>query len=134
MKRLIVIGAAALALGFTACTENDRFADATDDATITANVEEELIDERIAGNIQVSSAAGVVTLNGTVPNADARERAEEVADDVDGVDRVVNNLRTTMAGDAPDLDEGTDIPGGAMNPPPANRPPGANPPPDDPGM
>lgn len=53
------------------------------------------------GTIGVATIDGVVTLSGTVPNAAAKEDAEDAAEDVDGVKQVMNNLRTAAAGDAP---------------------------------
>jgi osmotically-inducible protein OsmY len=62
MKQLVLIGAAALALGFAACTQ-DRSAP-RDDMTISSEVRKELNDERIAGNIEVRADSGTVTLTG----------------------------------------------------------------------
>lgn len=97
MKRYIALaGALLLAAGLTACSN-----DARDDASITANVRKELADDKVPGAIEVAVTYGVVTLSGSVPDTDAKARAEDAADDVAGVDRVVNNLRTTTAADAP---------------------------------
>jgi hypothetical protein len=101
MKKTLVIGAAALALGLAACTESDRYAAEPNDDTITADVTRMLENEGVAGNIEVSANDGVVTLSGTVPNEQAKKRAEDIADDIYGVEVVQNQLRTTMAGDAP---------------------------------
>jgi len=104
MKRIVTFTAAiALAFGLAGCTESEnRYGEAENtDAGITAEVERELIGEGLPGNIDVAANNGVVTLSGTVPDAEAKNRAEDIAEDIDGVDRVQNNLRTTMAGDAP---------------------------------
>jgi hyperosmotically inducible periplasmic protein len=47
-------------------------------------------------NIDVDVEDAVVTLSGTVKNADHRRRAEETARDTEGVVRVVNELKTKM--------------------------------------
>jgi hypothetical protein len=128
-KTAATIGALALAFGLAACTDANRYGE-RDDATITAEVERELTNEGIAGTIDVAAYDGVVTLNGTVPNVEAKDRAADIADDVDGVDRVENNLRTTMAGDAPEPLQGQRpyAPDGAMNPPAEQRPDAGAPP------
>jgi osmotically-inducible protein OsmY len=101
MKKFLTSATLVLALCLTGCIDNDPYGAAESEATITARVQQELADEGVPGNIQVTSRANLVTLTGTVPDQDAKEKAEDVAHDVDGVDRVMNNLRTTMAGDAP---------------------------------
>ncbi|MBA2306181.1 MAG: BON domain-containing protein [Acidobacteria bacterium] len=51
-------------------------------------------DEALSGSdIKVDSKNNVVTLSGTVPTAAARAKALAVAKDVEGVSRVVNNLK-----------------------------------------
>lgn len=80
-----------------------------DDAAITASVKSKLAADRAGSltSIDVDTVSGTVYLTGTVPDASAKERAGELARDVDGVRSVVNNLNTrgSMAGDAPDTDE-----------------------------
>lgn len=95
MKSMALAAAITLALALGACTQ-DR-----SDTSITADVKNELEEEGIGGTIEVTVVDRVVTLAGNVPNAEAKERAEDVAEDVKGVDHVVNDLRPTMAGDAP---------------------------------
>lgn len=92
----MLVGAALLAAGLFACSNNDR-----DDVKISSAVRQELADQQVPGAIQVAVTYGVVTLSGDVPDSDAKAKAEDVADIVNGVDRVVNNLRTTTAADAP---------------------------------
>lgn len=100
--------------------------DATDttayrDQKITEDVEQALRGQ--PGSIQVSTRDRVVSLDGSVPDSAARERAAQIAMDVDGVARVTNNLRASVAADAP-----ADAPAGL---PPVNRggvPPGNRPP------
>ena len=94
---ILTIGALVLAgLAVGGCNREPRL-----DAAITADVERSLADDRVAGAIGVATINGVVTLTGTVPNADSRDDAEDAAEEVAGVKQVVNNLRTTAAGDAP---------------------------------
>src|SRR5689334_3509518 len=73
-----------------------------DNATVTADVRRELTRQQLPGTITVAVADGVANLGGTVRDDQTRAKAEDVADDVSGVKRVVNNIRvTTAAGDAP---------------------------------
>lgn len=93
MKKIAVCAAIAVALGTSACSEQS-------DPEIVADANEAIAEENVPGSISVASNDGVVTLTGIVPSMQAKDRAQEVVNDVDGVERVVNNLRTT-AGDAP---------------------------------
>jgi osmotically-inducible protein OsmY len=43
-------------------------------------------------NIEVLDSNGVITLRGTVPTVSARERAETIVRDMDGVTTVINEL------------------------------------------
>jgi osmotically-inducible protein OsmY len=43
-------------------------------------------------NIEVLDSNGVITLRGTVPTVSARERAEAIVRDMDGVTTVINEL------------------------------------------
>ena len=96
MKTMALAGAVALALTMGACTESART-----DASIAAEVKDDLAEKAVPGTITVAVTDGVVTLAGMVPDTKAKEKAEDVAEDVDGVDRVVNQLSPSMAGDAP---------------------------------
>jgi Predicted periplasmic or secreted lipoprotein len=66
-----------------------------DDSVITAKVKTALISESDtkAYQINVETFQGVVQLNGFVDDANARRRAEQVAQEVEGVKRVQNNLQ-----------------------------------------
>ena len=97
MKRLMVYGAALLAVGAVACSRAEN----RSDAAVAAEVRHDLAAKQVPGVIDVVFAEGTATLSGTVPDAAAKQRAASIADDVKGVDRVVNNLRTTTAADAP---------------------------------
>ena len=97
MKRyLACLAGALLALGLAACSDRNR-----DDATIAAEARQGIADKKVPGAIEITIVRGVATLSGTVPDTAARAKAEDVVEDVRGVDRVVNNLRTTTAADAP---------------------------------
>jgi Flp pilus assembly secretin CpaC len=119
MKRRYIVGMACLVMGLVGCTDASERTVGFRDESITADVEAALR-AKIPGKIDVNTRDQVVTLSGTVPDVAARERAAEIAADVKGVERVDNNLRATIAGDAPAA-------GVAPNPPAAGAP--ANPPP-----
>jgi osmotically-inducible protein OsmY len=65
------------------------------DATITAAVKRRLAGEHMATlvKINVDTNQGTVHLNGTVDSPAAKERAAELARQVEGVRQVVNNLK-----------------------------------------
>jgi hyperosmotically inducible protein len=68
------------------------------DANISAAVEQRLNTDRARGSltaVTVRTENGVVTLSGRVPDFETKQRASELARAVEGVRRVVNNLRAT---------------------------------------
>ncbi|GAD23533.1 BON domain-containing protein [Acidovorax sp. MR-S7] len=71
-----------------------------DDAGITAKVSAGLAQDPdlSAIKIDVDTRAGVVTLNGPVKTEQARERATQIAQGVQGVNSVVNNLTISSGG------------------------------------
>jgi hyperosmotically inducible protein len=71
-----------------------------DDATITAKVKLKLIEDPItkARKIDVDTVNGVVTLTGAVESEKEIKRAIEIARNVEGVKKVVNNLRVEKRG------------------------------------
>ncbi len=75
------------------------------DAAIASEVERKLGSDQqtSALGIDVKTTDGVVTLSGKVSNEAEKERAEDLADDVEGVKRVNNNLVIASA-PAGDLD------------------------------
>jgi hypothetical protein len=52
----------------------------------------------------VDANDGVVTLTGTVPDLAVKEQARLVVAGITGVNRVINDLRSTTAADAPPHD------------------------------
>lgn len=114
--RTLVAGAlVALVAGCTSTT-GKTVGQNFDDATISAAVKTNLATDRARTltAIDVDTVRGTVYLTGTVPNQAAKDRAAELANEVDGVERVVNNLqiRDRFAGDAPqdsDADSDSDL-------------------------
>lgn len=66
-----------------------------DDATITGSVKSRLAKDKLSSltRVDVDTNNGVVSLNGVVESPEQKARAQELASDVDGVSRVVNNLQ-----------------------------------------
>jgi osmotically-inducible protein OsmY len=50
------------------------------------------VNDMSEANIEVLDSNGVITLRGTVPTVSARERAEAIVRDMDGVTTVINEL------------------------------------------
>lgn len=67
------------------------------DGSITAAVKMKMADDELvsASNIDVDTKDGVVTLNGTVHSKAEEQKAIDLAHSVDGVKRVVNNLKVS---------------------------------------
>lgn len=116
-----VLAASLAAVALGACSRADRqevrtegrqatatAGAAVDNATLTTRVKSKLLaDDQVKGTqINVDSNNGVVTLTGTVDSATHVQRAEQLARDVDGVQRVENNL-VASANAAPGMVPGT---------------------------
>jgi osmotically-inducible protein OsmY len=71
-----------------------------DDASITAAVKAKLAAEQAATltGINVDTSGGAVSLNGTVESEAMKQRAATLAQQVEGVTRVVNNLQVRAGG------------------------------------
>jgi osmotically-inducible protein OsmY len=98
MKSLIihslVLSVLALCLFSLACQQQD-----VDDATLTAKIKTKLIaDGRVSPTrVSVETAAGIVTLKGTVPTQVEKTAAEQVARTVEGVKEVRNEVTVDPA-------------------------------------
>lgn len=107
----VLLGATLLGLVATGCSpEGDQYgaAEPTEDMATASLVERRIQNEMpgpAAANIDVQVEHGVATLTGNVPDENAKDKAEEVAEDVDGVERVQNEITVAMntgSGHAPD--------------------------------
>jgi len=98
MKILLVTLLTVLALTFFGCATSTM-----DDTSITTKVKSKLAadTDTSAIRIGVETNNGVVTLNGEVPTATEKSKAEQLAKNTEGVTRVVNNImvspRTTAS-------------------------------------
>lgn len=68
-----------------------------DDSTLTARVKTKLVSEKAANftRIDVDTNNGIVYLNGVVPDARQKAKAEDLARDTNGVKKVINNLQVS---------------------------------------
>jgi hyperosmotically inducible periplasmic protein len=91
------LGACATALALAGALACSRQETPRSDAAISTEVETQLaLQEDLAGaQIEASALNGEVILTGTVPNEKARDRAEDVAEDVSGVSNVENRLQVS---------------------------------------
>ena len=65
-----------------------------EDAWITTKIQSKFfVDDEVDGDIDVSTNKGVVTLTGEADNPEARQHAEVIARETEGVTRVANRLR-----------------------------------------
>ncbi len=121
LKKLLLTSGASAAMAIVALTgcqmngshEGDRTAGrALDDRVITENVRSRLRNEPVYkfSDVDVKTFAGVVQLSGFVNTDDQKRRAGELAQNVEGVTRVVNNITLK-----PNTDNGTLSPTGATN-------------------
>jgi hyperosmotically inducible periplasmic protein len=66
-----------------------------DDATLTSSVKTKLAADKLSSltRVDVDTNNGIVSLNGVVESSEQRARAQELASQVSGVNKVVNNLQ-----------------------------------------
>jgi osmotically-inducible protein OsmY len=103
--RLWSLGVAVLMLVGPGCAREEARETAAEqqsqpaDATITMTIQSRYFgDDTVKGHeVDVDTENGLVTLSGTVETAAARSRAETIAQSVDGVTRVQNELRVEPA-------------------------------------
>ena len=96
-KTLSTCAAALSLLLVTACSATDddvTIGEAIDDTVITARVKAALVDadDLSASEIQVETRNGVVQLSGFVDESGDIERASDLAEDVEGVRSVRNDI------------------------------------------
>lgn len=70
-----------------------------DDTTLTASVKTALARDKLGNltRVDVDTVRGVVTLNGVVPTPADKARAVQIAQNVNGVRRVIDNLQVQRA-------------------------------------
>lgn len=95
IEKLVAVFALIFMLGGCQAMTGRTAGQNIDDSNTTAAVKSRLAQDKVSSltRIDVDTNAGVVALNGTVESAEQRARAEQVARDVGGVKRVINNLQ-----------------------------------------
>ena len=97
LKPIFVSVAIALLLFAVGCTSltGQTAGQYVDDTTITASVKAKLVADKAANftRVDVDTTNNVVSLNGIVESPDQKMRAEQLAVQVAGVQRVENNLQ-----------------------------------------
>ncbi len=90
----IVIGGGAYE-GYKVVTDPRTLGTQVDDGIITSKIKLKLLEDPVtkARKIDVDTVNGVVTLTGVVDSEEERRRAVKIATSVEGVKKVVNNLR-----------------------------------------
>ncbi len=95
----LLLLAAVLAVGCSGTT-GETLGQTIDDGSITSAVKAKLAAEQVStlAGVNVSTTHGTVYLSGLVDNPTSRERAGEIARNVQGVRSVVNNLQVKTRG------------------------------------
>lgn len=98
MYRTVLVGLFGVSLMFlTACQSmtGKTAGQNIDDASVTASVQGKLTADKLSNfsRIDVDTDRGIVTLNGVVRSAEEQSRAVEIAQQVEGVTKVNNNLQ-----------------------------------------
>ncbi len=93
-KSLIAVVGIIMLIAVYACDGDKTTGEVIDDTMITSTVKTKLLaDSDISGfDIDVDTNQGVVELNGMVGTEAESQKAESIAEDVDGVVSVKNNL------------------------------------------
>ena len=90
----MLLGSGGASAGRPIGSDSRSASDAGDDARISATIRNRFAgdSELAAARLQVATMRGVVSLKGTVPAFEQRDRAVRLAQDVEGVVRVENQL------------------------------------------
>ena len=91
---LLMLVSAAMVGGFNGCASIRGDAAQLEDRRLVSRVEHALRRDMVYkfSDVKVSAANGAVQLSGFIPSEKARQRAEEIARRVDGVNQVVNKI------------------------------------------
>ena len=97
LRPTIVSAVLALSLSIVGCTSmtGQTAGQYVDDSTITASVKAKLVGDKTANltRIDVDTTNRVVSLNGIVESPEQKSRAEQLAMQVSGVQKIQNNLQ-----------------------------------------
>jgi len=97
LQAILLSTTMALPLATSGCTSltGQSTGQYVDDSAITASVKAKLVADKAVNltRVDVETTNKVVSLSGIVDSADQKQRAEQLAMRVDGVQRVDNNLQ-----------------------------------------
>jgi len=97
LKPILISAALALSLSFAGCTSipGQTAGQYFDDSTITASVKAKLVGDKTTNltRIDVDTTNRVVSLTGIVESPEQKTRAEQLAMQVGGVEKIQNNLQ-----------------------------------------
>jgi hyperosmotically inducible periplasmic protein len=95
LRKFLVVMLTVLSLAGCQAMTGKTAGQNVDDATLTSSVKTKLATDKLSSltRVDVDTNNGTVYLNGVVESADQRARAQELASQVNGVNKVVNNLQ-----------------------------------------
>ena len=95
LKKLVVAMLTILSLAGCQAMTGKTAGQNVDDATLTSSVKTKLAADKLSSltRVDVDTNNGIVSLNGVVESSDQKARAQELASQVNGVNKVINNLQ-----------------------------------------
>jgi hyperosmotically inducible protein len=95
LKTLVVVLLTVFSLAGCQATTGKTAGQNVDDAAITSSVKTKLAADKLSSltRVDVDTNNGSVSLNGVVESPDQKARAQDIASQVGGVNRVINNLQ-----------------------------------------
>jgi hyperosmotically inducible protein len=95
LRKLVVVMLTVLSLAGCQAMTGKTAGQNVDDATLTSSVKTKLAADKLSSltRVDVDTNNGTVSLNGVVESSDQKARAQELASQVNGVNKVINNLQ-----------------------------------------
>jgi hyperosmotically inducible protein len=95
LKTLLAVMLAVFSLAGCQAMTGKTAGQNVDDAALTTAVKTKLAADKLSSltRVDVDTNNGTVSLNGVVESSDQRARAQELASQVNGVNRVINNIQ-----------------------------------------
>lgn len=94
-RKLLVVILAVFSLAGCQAMTGRSAGQNVDDTVLTSSVKTKLAGDKVSSltRVDVDTTNGIVSLNGVVESSDQKARAQELAAQVSGVKKVVNNLQ-----------------------------------------
>jgi hyperosmotically inducible protein len=95
LRKFVVVMLTVLSLAGCQAMTGKTAGQNVDDATLTSSVKTKLAADKLSSltRVDVDTNNGTVYLNGVVESSDQKARAQDLASQVSGVNKVVNNLQ-----------------------------------------